>query len=632
MTELRIPEPLPMPNWGDLFVVPYVRGRLMFAQAAAHAIDILAPDCVAVDLPLFLDKSEFLHTALSVFPLVTAMLVQLPGGDVQFLPFAVSDAACLAAHLAQKRGILLACIDAGIDAGRQTPPNDVPLPDDCCMFNIGLQGYFRAAWHRLRSAEECSLICGQPAQASGVAQRLLHLLKKHKRVLFVCEWKRWHSVDRMVEHPGLQLVRRGARTPAALVFEDPQQYFHHGYMDDFPALNLVFFEHVRAGTVGNFDKLAELASVLAKQGCTLALPRAKTPKTATEVLEQTEANDGHEVSSRLACELLAYPLPSEGDARDRLPVYGTITPAHHIGRPSTEFELLDVMHASPYYPIGPAEQGSFYSPEELDARQFWGPSMKPLITRKEAKTPPPSTHARWSVPSNFTFYAHVSQILRQRARQANLAPPLVVELDEFTPVVFQFSSESDGDIRIVEDANATKRKQQRGLEWNPAQEPPPDVIYTILATRKGVSAIWGPHAQCDDATSMALLYSGPEAPGPERYDAVIRRLRSEQLCRSTPQEDTTLCCFPPRQACAAWAVRWAPDHMILITACRGWEPSEALIELAMQRRVRMVILPIAVIPQELITRLRRRVFVSETMRFDREEGDRFMTRLAEWRV
>jgi hypothetical protein len=631
MTELRIPGPLSLSNFGNLSVVPHVRGRLMFAQAAAHAIGTLMPDCVAVDLPLFLDKSEFLDTALSVFPLVTAMLVQLPGGEVQSLPFVVSDAACLSAHLAQKRGILSACIDDGINAGREAPPDDVPLPDDCCIPNIGFQNYFQAAWQRLGSGKVRSLSCRQPAHASGVTHRLLRLLDMRKRVLFVCEWKRWHSVEQGLAHPDFPPIRRGSRTPAALVFEDPLQCFHRGYMDDFPALNMSLFEHVRAGTVRNFDKLAKLSNILDRQGCTMTLPRDRTPKTASEVLEQTEANDGHEVSSRIACELLAYPLPSVSDAGDRLPVYGTITPAQHIGGPSTEFELLDVGHARPYYPVGRAEHGSFYPAEELDARQFWGPGGKPLITRKQAN-PPRSTYTRWSIPPNFTFYAHLSHLLRESVRRANLDPPLIDELDEFTPVVFQFSGESDGDIRPVEDANATKRKQQQGLEWNKEQEPPPDSIFTFLATRKQVTTIREPHAQCDDATSIALLHSGPEAPGPERYDAVTRRLRPEQLCRSMPGEDTVLRHFPPQQACAAWAVQWAPEHTVLIAAYCGWEPSEALADLAKQKGVRMVLLPISVIPRELITRLRRRVFVSETMRFHPEEGERFMTRLAQWRI
>ena len=367
MSELRIPEPLSLTGWGNLFVVPYVRGRLMFAQAAAHAIDTLAPDCVAADLPLFLDKSEFLDTALSVFPLVTAMLVQLPGGEVRSLPFVVSDASCLSAYLAQKRGILLACIGDGINAGRETHSDDVPLPDDCCLSNIGFQNYFQGAWSS-ESGKVRSLSFRQPTHASGIAHRLQSLLNVHKRVLFVCDWKRWLSVKQGLAHPAFPPpIGRRSRTPAALIFEDPQQCFHRGYMDDFPALNLSFFEHVRAGTVRNFDKLAELSNILERQGCTMTLPREKTPRTASEVLEQTEANDGHEVSSQLACELLAYPLPSAGDACDRLPIYGTITPTQHIDGPSKEFELVDVAHASPCYPVGHSERSSFYPPEELDA-------------------------------------------------------------------------------------------------------------------------------------------------------------------------------------------------------------------------------------------------------------------------
>ncbi len=89
--------------------------------------------------------------------------------------------------------------------------------------------------------------------------------------------------------------------------------------------------------------------------------------------------------------------------------------------------------------------------------------------------------------------------------------------------------------------------------------------------------------------------------------------------------------FPPLQACAAWAVRWAPAGIVLIASCEGWEPSQALLDLAQKRAVRMIILPLSVIPQEMIARLRRRVFVGESLRFH-PKGRRLLKRLAQWRI
>jgi hypothetical protein len=191
--------------------------------------------------------------------------------------------------------------------------------------------------------------------------------------------------------------------------------------------------------------------------------------------------------------------------------------------------------------------------------------------------------------------------------------------------------ESDHDIRSVEETNATARRRQLGLEWDHDENPKPDVIHTLLATRRAIVPYGPPDACYDDASSIALLYSGPEEPGPDRYAAVARRLQRDQMTRTLPGQDSELRTFPPLQTCAAWAVRWAPAGIVLIAACDGWEPSQDLQKLAEKKSVRIVIQPLSVIPQEFITRLRRRVFVSKTVRFH-SDAEPLMTRLAQWRI
>ncbi len=624
MARKTLPHPLTFHDFPNLYLVPYVRGRLMFAQAAAHAAQSLKLDMVAIDLPGFLQNSEFLNTALSVFPLTTALLINHPANKIRMLPFTVADAASIAAHQAWSHGITLACIDDGFVEEWPSDAMEFALPDDCVLPAMGFDGYFREVWQGQLSKPDS----GYPA-ARRIAYRLQRLMAAHTRVLFVCDWKRWPFIQAVLRRAQLAECQEDIEAPAALIFEDPQQLWNCGYMDDFPALNLLLFKHVQAGTVEEFDKQAGLISVLHKYGCAPEWPRDRTPQAATGVLEEIDSRCGHETAARLARDLLDCPLPTLIAAAALLPAFGTIKNGR-IEESTTSFSLLDPFHAIPYYPF--PERHCFYAPAELEQRNFWGPGPKPWISRVESKISPGSVQGgRWSIPPNFAHYAQIAREFRRKVREAELNPPLGTGLDEFTPVVFVLGLESDGDVRSVEDVNSTARKRQLGLDVEPEQEPKADSIHTLLATRRSVVPLWCSHAVYDDETSIALLYSGPEPPGPERYDMVVRRLRPEQICRTEPFQDSELCHFPPLEVCSAWAVRWAPAGIVLIAACEGWRPSQELVDLARRKEVRMIIMPLSVIPRNYLTRLRRRVFVSQTLRFH-PGGERLRTRLAEWRV
>jgi hypothetical protein len=625
-----IPDPLTFPDFPNLFVVPYVHGRLMFAQAAAHAVQTLQPDMLAVDLPLYLNKSRLLDAALQAFPLASALFVSHPSHGIRYLPFVVTDAPMLAAHQARARNISFECIDEGLDPEPLLCAGDAGLPDDWELSQMSLHSYFDEAWGE--RGPDAGARQNNPAFAGRIACRLQRLMDGRRRILFVCEWKRWRWVGKMLGSAEPFENPDPLQAPAALIFEDPQQLWNCGFMDDFPALNLRFFRHVQAGITEQFHKRSQLLALLRRHGCAgMKLPSG-TPRAAMGVLERSEALYGHEAVTRLAKSLLDYPMPTLEHATGHLPAFSAIKNDHIEEEPAAAFTLPDSAHVIPYYPLSAAEKESFYAGPELEQRKFWGPDSAPWISRMEAKIPSPSfMDCRWSVPQNFSFYARVGKILRQSVREATLDPPLEGLLDEFTPVVFILRLESDNDVRSVEETNATARRRQLGLEWDHDEDPKPDVIHTLLATRRAVVP-YGPRDACyDDASSIALLYSGPEEPGPDRYAAVARRLQRDQMNRTLPGNDSELRPFPPLQVCAAWAVRWAPAGIVLIAACDRWEPSEDLLKLAEKRSVRMILQPLSVIPRELMTRLRRRVFVSKTVRFH-SEGELLMTRLAQWRI
>ena len=196
MRKCTIPRPLTFPDFPKLFVVPYVHGRLMFAQAAAHAVQTLQPDILAVDLPLYLNKSRLLDAALQSFPLATALFISHPSHGIRFLPFVVTDAPMLAAHQARARNIPFECIDEGFDPEPLLCAGDAGLPDDWELSHISLDSYFNGVWDE--RGPDSGARQNNPASAARIAYRLQHLMDGCRRILFVCEWKRWRWVEKML--------------------------------------------------------------------------------------------------------------------------------------------------------------------------------------------------------------------------------------------------------------------------------------------------------------------------------------------------------------------------------------------------------------------------------------------------
>jgi len=82
---------------------------------------------------------------------------------------------------------------------------------------------------------------------------------------------------------------------------------------------------------------------------------------------------------------------------------------------------------------------------------------------------------------------------------------------------------------------------------------------------------------------------------------------------------------------AAFAVKWARD-LVMIAAYPEWRPCSGLLEMAHSRAVRLVIVPIGVIPPTMTIRLRRRVFVARTIRTHQGVGRRLENRFVNWRL
>ena len=615
-----------------LRVMPVVRGRLNFAGAALEAIAAENPDFLAIDLPGFLNGGDWFETVLSRLPLATSVLVIGAAGSL-VLPFTPSDACTMAAWQARRTGLPFTCVDnLALLSGpgdRMAGPNSGLATDPVLPHN--LETYFAPAWAGVRS--ECSgLTCVRTTltRASGIGRELQTICNEHRRVLFIADFRTWWAVRKCLDRP-LRVSPRPVRHEehAALVFEDALALWHAG-LAEMPHLVHEFFRSADHGPA--FDVEAVLQQVLGAYA-PLAAHLPLFERTTAALFDAIEEQAGNSAAAEVAARLLDYPAPGCQDAADRIPSFGTITDSSVLPR-YWVFDPPDVFDASPYYKPSPGEITAFFPGREQVCRAGWGPGALPYVTRSEALRIAPSLDTRWSVDANSNRIAEASALLRQHLGGLDVQPPLATVPDLFTPVVFIWTNESDGDVRTVEDSNLTRRRMQfeqlSDAERAAENCPQPDLIHTLCATRS-LNAPWlPPLVQYDIASSIATLYSGPEA-GPKRYDAVLHHNPPERICRLDPSCDSDLEAFSGDQIAAAFAVKWAQD-LVIVASHDEWQPSPPLLEFAAGRNVRIVTLPIALIPRTLSVRLRRRVFVDKQIRMNGTAGRRLENRFANWRL
>ncbi|MGB7758703.1 MAG: hypothetical protein WBL61_02685 [Bryobacteraceae bacterium] len=613
-------------------VVPVVRGRLAFAQVALEALEAEHPDALAVDLPSFLNGSEWLDTALSRLPLTTSVVIK-QAGESLLLPFTPSDACSMAAWEARRRRLPFECVDGFGRLANQKLRDwgpDSGLSDDSVPPE-NIEGYFTEAWMAMDSAW-LGRWRGRAAMAR--AGEIVHNLKKlaaeRGRVLFIADYRSWWSVRKLLGYTvGIAVSKLRNDAPGALIFEDALALWHAGLME-MPRLVLEFFRSAEAGRPFAPDAAAE--SILGSYGELLKiLPRAQWKSSA--VLDAAEAFASNGAAAELAGRLLSYPAPTCVDAGDRIPGFGTVT-SHGIEPGGSAFDPLDVFEAKPYYEPSSAEVQAFFPPEERANRSGWGPAPLPLVTRTEACRLATTHDNRWSTDMHSEHLALAAALVREHVGQLAVDPPLAAPPGLFTPMVFIWSSESDGDVRTVDEPNLTRRRMQFGELREggrlPDGVPPPDCIHTLCATRSENTAWWGQMVQYDFTSSIATLYSGPET-GPARYDAVTSHNAPYLVCRENPSSDPDLRGFERDQVVPAFAVKWARD-LVIVAAHAEWQPSAALVEMARGRGVKVLVVPIGVIPETMTVRLRRRVFVAKTIRMNQDVGRRLENRFVNWRL
>jgi hypothetical protein len=528
-------------------------------------------------------------------------------------PIVPNDAACLALHTALINGRRWCCVDDVFPG--ELPESPGELPDDECLPR-SLESYFRGAWSSGNRPEL--------PRASRVAERLRQLSASREDVLFICEWRLWPFVADAASTSAEPTNETDAGLHAAIVPEDPLLLWQTGYLDDLPALTL----SAHAAGQGKFRKLECLRHLVSGVDVAIGRRLQTTLSPARTLLEPTLQERGPAVSTKLAATCLTYPAWGIGDlAAGGLPQFGLIT-GSGIEPATASFPLPDILGCERMYAWSGAEVERFLPAAEAGIRHYWGPQAVPPLTRSETAIPL-SADDRWSVEANYRALALAAEEMRREARR--IAPGLVTELH--TPAVWVFRRECDGDHRSLMDVNAAyRRRVQFADPQNTARTIPvdgeqdPDLIHTISATRCGEGETC-PGVRHDIASSIGLVYTGPEC-GPARYKAVLESGRP--VPRTDPSCDPEIVEFDLIERSLAFCIKYATDT-VLLAHYKGLRLTPKVENYAKKRGVRIIRMPLAIIPRHLQIAAQRRVFLTKTMRWH-ELGNRIADRMVFWRI
>ncbi len=663
--------PISLPGWKRLAVLPYVRGRLTFAQAAAALLDREAYTSVVTDLPHFLTHGQVLDQAHACFPLALVLIVKQSTGDYRTWPLVPNDAAYMAMFAAWRRGLPALCVDEETPLWHpniSTWPAELPLRDDYLALWHGVEAYFSPHWSRMDrlwetlSPFQMALIQGR---AASVARWLRGILASGGRILFVCEYRLWWAVRRILEGAAVAAHRpvTGPRSDMqiALIAEDPLRLWSLGELDDYPALTLAFSRAMTGGELAALDKLGALDGLLMKfflQADRATLTRASlrrlvtfrrllrnrillsrriVPLPVTHLLEGAKACFGKEVARKLAAALLTYPSvggkrASKGDRFYRLRSDGRLL----RGKP---FNLPD-LEAAAVYSVDSAAGNPSNQDSDLQRRRVWADQARRELTRAEATIlGKPESGVTWAVAADYLLYDTVCALVRdlvsREARQsrtirswgsledgvdwkATMAARArgdraiyitrryraigVGGLDAHTPIVFLFSPDIDGcRLRIVHDGNLAQRHLNLGNMAFPFDRHPKPDLVYSLLGAVRKRR----HALLGHIekhwNAAITLLYTRSAMGVERYEAIGKRPERYQ-CRVMPQDDPELCDLSTEEQMVAWAIKYA-ERAVIVVAYKGWSLSERLERLARERRVKVLTIPLSTLPSGLVRRL-----------------------------
>ncbi len=423
-----------------MYVIPYIRGRLVFAELAARALEEDQFERVVVDFPFFMNNDNLLEKASQMLPYASSLLLKKKDGTFVSIPFVPNDAACITVAAVQslkKDGISieLKCID---DSQVFNYPqeslmqSEINFTDDYFVFTDGLENFFGPLYMQLdQSLRECSRDQRffSEYRAGIIAERLAGLLRQGSKTLFVCEYRLWSLVSSMLE---VGSVRRGngfhllwKDLKGAMVYEDPYYFWAHGLLDDYPFAVEQFYNKFRLGSVRMFDKLKcieelvknsihrcagkekdslsirRLISFYGYLGTMVTGARRFTPQPLIHLYDSANSCLGKRFAKYIAKQFMKYPIPDRQRIQGFLNIKeGQIVTLHK------KFNIPDLSEYR-YFNTGGTEysfdtlQDGDHSPEDLKNFIF---KLDPSLDNKTIKSLGNNSFMNWAVQSD--YYMH----------------------------------------------------------------------------------------------------------------------------------------------------------------------------------------------------------------------------------
>ncbi|MGE3840289.1 MAG: hypothetical protein AB7I50_01755 [Vicinamibacterales bacterium] len=250
----------------QLYAVPSIHSRLVFAQFVLEACARMPFDVIAVELPLSYNSGDTLETIAVMGP-YPGFLAQpsKDAGPLVVTPITPADSIVSAVrcpHLLQNQWPSWRPQVVAIDnefAPARRPPTRFVAPDDYEVRLIGLEAYcrrWRDAWKNGRD----EAVDGPREKL--MASRLVHFLAQGLSVLFVCGAAHWSPIETLLDQGIAPADSARPRTDRGNVPQrfaarlDPALAWLWGWLDDIPQVVWSFEKAAQAGEPASFDKAA----------------------------------------------------------------------------------------------------------------------------------------------------------------------------------------------------------------------------------------------------------------------------------------------------------------------------------------------------------------------------------------
>ncbi len=627
----------------NLFVIPYVKGRLVFAELAARFVLEGHFDQVLVDLPCFLNDQEPNTLPVHLFPLTSSLVIRNNASSFVSIPFVPNDAACIAIAATQmirkhSPTTLQFVDDSHVISYQQYLHQPEPeLAEDYSVHIDGLSRYFSEPFKQLgdnRDSLSDDTRFYTEHRAGEVSEHVVQALASGKRTLLVCEYSLWRLVDSMLDsgvYAGRsRLVLPWSDVSAAIVLENPCQMWAMGLIDDYPVIVEEFYRLFQEGKLDEFDKLdrinARLAECIADPRRPLSVrslltfrrylvnrlsaDRCFVPLPMQHLFDAAHAALGRHFSHELERQLLHYPV----DEMETVLHFLKINEGS-LRFSNTEFEIPELCERISYsMGILPPDPGKDYA-ERLGTAARVHPH---LSKREQAELGTKQGGVTWQLASEYKMHRNVCTQVREMLEME--------EWEEDFLIKRSWGSTGHGiDMRATiaslvsgENAIYIKQRRSRKLTTGRLNDNTPTVfLFEDDLTRHGCYTVHDSNATQRKWELDMLERINDDDPPPDCVESVyatyneeaslcdghidlrklssivflctnhmgterykhIARLPEQRQCRHAPQKDPELELFSYNDIGIAWAIKYALD-CIIVVAREGWSPSQLISDYA----------------------------------------------------